>query len=204
MYKELENVYDYIKGIYKGMHKDYIIVENNGIGYKIFTSGNTLYETPKKDEEIKLYIQQILRDDSINLYGFFTKEERDMFNLLMTISGVGAKSSLSLLSVTSINKLKYSIVTEDTKLLTKAPGIGKKTAERIILELKDKFKNDDIISDIDDIDGVNNLQMNCVEALAALISLGYSQKEAEKALKNVDKENSLEDIIKECLKYLMG
>ena len=69
---------------------------------------------------------------------------------------------------------------------------------------KDKFKNDDIISDIDDIDGVNNLQMNCVEALAALISLGYSQKEAEKALKNVDKENSLEDIIKECLKYLMG
>lgn len=186
------------------MHKDYVIVENNDIGYKIFTSGNTLYETPEKDKEIKLYIQQILRDDSINLYGFYTEEERDMFNLLMTISGVGAKSSLSLLSITSINKLKYSIVTEDTKLLSKAPGIGKKTAERIILELKDKFKNDDIISDIDDLENINNLQMHYGEALAALLSLGYSQKEAEKALKNVDKENSLEDVIKACLKYLMG
>ncbi|GAA0731035.1 Holliday junction branch migration protein RuvA [Clostridium malenominatum] len=198
-------MYEYIKGIFKGMSKDYIVVENGGIGYKIFTSGNTLSKTPKVEEEIVLFLQQIVREDFIGLYGFSSKEERDMFNLLLTISGVGAKASLSLLSISSSDKLKYAIFTGDEKTLTKAPGIGKKIAQRIILELKDKIKIDNlmdkgeniVLEDIIEIDTYN-------EALAALISLGYSEKEATKALNYADKKASLEVIIKECLRFLMN
>ncbi|KAJ53674.1 Holliday junction DNA helicase RuvA [Clostridium tetanomorphum] len=195
-------MYEYIKGIFKGMNRDYIIIENNNIGYKIYTSGNTLASMPKIDEEVKLHLQQIVREDFLGLYGFYTKEERDMFNILITINGVGAKASLALLSITSITNLKYAILTSDEKTLTKAPGIGKKTAQRIILELKDKFKNDSIISNI-------NIEENkgfdlSLEALDALIALGYSEKEANKALKSIDKNNPLETIIKDCLKFLMN
>ena len=138
-------MYEYIKGIYKGVDRDYIIVENNGIGYKINTSGSTIAKTPKIGENILLYIQQIVREDFIGLYGFLTKEEINMFNLLLTINGIGAKAALSLLSISSIANLKYAIISGDENNLVRAPGIGKKTAQRIILELKDKVSSDEII-----------------------------------------------------------
>ena len=201
-------MYEYIKGKYIGINKDYIIVENNGIGYKIFTSGATMSAMPKAGEEVQLYLEQIVREDFIGLYGFETKEELEMFKLLLGINGVGAKAALSLLSISRINNLKYAIITGDDKQLCKAPGIGKKTAGRIILELKDKLSKEDMIIDsegLEEISGNNeNYAIKMNEALGALLALGYSEKEAELALKKANKEESVENITKECLKNLMG
>ena len=142
-------MYEYIKGKYIGINKDYVIIENNGIGYKIFTSGATMAEMPKVSEEVQLYLEQIVREDFIGLYGFKDREELEMFKLLISISGVGAKAALSLLSISRINNLKYAIIMEDDKHLCRAPGIGKKTAGRIILELKDKIKTDEVSEGVD-------------------------------------------------------
>lgn len=144
-------MYEYIKGIYEGMNKDYIIIENNGIGYRIYTSGSTIAKMPKMYDEVKLYLQQLVRQDFIGLYGFLTKEELDLFNLVLTINGVGSKAALSLLSISSVNNLKYAILSGDEKTLIRAPGVGKKTAQRIILELKDKIKCNDLREN----DGIN-------------------------------------------------
>ena len=201
-------MYEYIKGRYIGINKDYIIVENNGIGYKIFTSGATMAEMPKVSEEVQLYLEQIVREDFIGLYGFKDREELEMFKLLISISGVGAKAALSLLSISRINNLKYAIIMEDDKHLCRAPGIGKKTAGRIILELKDKIKTDEVSEGVDIQQGFEDMapsNANAIgEALGALLSLGYSEKEAESALKKVNREETVENIIKECLRVLMG
>jgi len=196
-------VYEYIKGIYKGFNKEYIVVENNGIGYKIHTSGNTIADMPKISEEVEIYIQQIVREDFIGLYGFSSQDERDMFNLLLSINGVGAKASLSILSISNINSLKYAIFTGDEKVLIKAPGVGKKTAQRIILELKDKIKLDEFIENEDE-ENIQGISNTLDEALEALVSLGYSDKEAAKALKMINEKDSVENIIKQCLKFLMN
>lgn len=200
-------MYEYIKGKYVGIIKDYIIVENNNIGYKVFTSGATMSELPKKDEEVMLYLEQIVREDFIGLYGFLTREELEMFKLLLSINGVGAKAALSLLSISRVNNLKYAIMMGDDKHLCRAPGIGKKTAGRIILELKDKLKPDELIegSDLVDMaDDAEDYANTLNEALGALLALGYTEKEAQMALKKVDKKDSVENIIKSSLRVLMG
>ena len=201
-------MYEYIKGKYIGINKDYVIVENNGIGYKIFTSGATMAELPKVSEEVMLYLEQIVREDFIGIYGFSTREELEMFKLLLSINGVGAKAALSLLSISRINNSRYAILMGDEKHLCRAPGIGKKTAGRIILELKDKIKTDDVVEGVDIQEGFKDIapsNANVVgEALGALLALGYSEKEAETALKKVDKTQSVENIIKESLRVLMG
>lgn len=201
-------MYEYIKGKYIGINKDYVIIENNGIGYKIFTSGATMAEMPKISEEVQLYLEQIVREDFIGLYGFKDREELEMFKLLISISGVGAKAALSLLSISRINNLKYAIIMEDDKHLCRAPGIGKKTAGRIILELKDKIKTDEVSEGFDIQQGFEDIapsNSNAIgEALGALLALGYSEKEAESALKKVNRQESVENIIKECLRVLMG
>jgi len=198
-------MYEYIKGKYVGINKDYIIVENSGIGYKIFTSGVTMSSIPKPGEEIMLYLEQIVREDFLGLYGFDSKEELELFKLLLTVSGVGPKAALSLLSISRVNNLKYAILTGDEKHICRGVGIGKKTAARIILELKDKLKSDELLDDPQN-PNINNNEniMILSEALSALLALGYSEKEAESVLKNVDKNESIENIIKAALKLLMG
>lgn len=197
-------MYEYIRGTYAGMNKDYIIVENDGVGYKIYTSGSTLAKIPKIDEQIMLYLQQIVRQDFIGLYGFLTREELNMFNLLLTINGVGAKAVLSLLSISNVNNLKYAILSGDENTIIRAPGIGKKIAQRIILELKDKIqKEQSNICQGGNIEADENTG-KASEALEALMSLGYSGKEAEKAMKTIDEKDSIENIIKNALKFLMG
>ena len=202
-------MYEYIKGKYIGINKDYVIIENGGIGYKRFTSGATMAEMPKVSEEVMLYLEQIVREDFIGLYGFKDKRRiRSMFKLLISISGVGAKAALSLLSISRINNLKYAIIMEDDKHLCRAPGIGKKTAGRIILELRDKIKTDEVSEGVDIQEGFEDIvpsNANSIgEALGALLALGYSEKEAESALKKVNRQESVENIIKECLRVLMG
>ncbi|MGN0144342.1 MAG: Holliday junction branch migration protein RuvA [Clostridium sp.] len=200
-------MYEYIKGKYVGINKDYIVVENNGIGYKIFTSGATMSSIPECGEEVILYLDQIVREDFIGLYGFDSREELEMFKLLLTVNGVGPKAALSLLSISRLNNLKYAIMTGDEKHICRGVGIGKKTAARIILELKDKLQPDELLNNIDQ-DGSetseeNNL-MAVSEVLSALIALGYSEKEAEKVLKTIDKTDTVENMIKNALKALMS
>jgi len=198
-------MYEYIKGKYVGINKDYIILENNGIGYKIFTSGATMSQIPKAGDEIMLYLEQIVREDFIGLYGFDSKDELEMFKLLLTVGGVGPKAALSLLSISRVNNLKYAILTNDEKHICRGVGIGKKTAARIILELKDKLKTDELLDNAQNIDNFGNENIMAVsEALSALIALGYSEKEADTVLKKVDTNESVENIIKNALKALMG
>jgi Holliday junction DNA helicase RuvA len=197
-------MYEYIKGVFKSIEKEYIVIECGNIGYKIFTSGSTISNMPAIDQEVKIYTHQIVREDFIGLYGFLTREEISMFNLLISINGVGPKAALSLMSIANVSTLKYAIITDDAKLITKAPGIGKKIAQRIILELKDKINLGDpkekgaVINQID----IDNEKLS--EAMGALIALGYSDKEAEKSIEKADRGKSVEDIIKQCLKILMG
>ncbi|HAT4242223.1 Holliday junction branch migration protein RuvA [Clostridium perfringens] len=200
-------MYEYIRGQFQGISKDYVVIELNNIGYKIFTSGNTMSNMPKVGDEVLLYLEQIVREDFIGLYGFTTREELGMFKLLLSINGVGAKAALSLLSISTVNNLKYAIMMGDEKHITRAPGIGKKTAQRIILELKDKLKPDELTSEEGElIEGINDnsdYSFNINETLSALMALGYTEKEAQKALEKVDKTLSIENMIKESLKLLM-
>ncbi|WP_346935077.1 Holliday junction branch migration protein RuvA [Clostridium sp.] len=197
-------MYEYIKGIFKSIEKEYIVIECGNIGYKIFTSGSTISNIPSIDQQVKIYTHQIVREDFIGLYGFLTREEISMFNLLISINGVGPKAALSLMSIANVSTLKYAIITDDDKLITKAPGIGKKTAQRIILELKDKINVGDAIPEGATINHIDIDNEKLSEAVGALIALGYSDKEAEKAVEKADKSKNVEDIIKECLKILMG
>ena len=200
-------MYEYIRSQFQGISKDYVVIELNNIGYKIFTSGNTMSNMPKVGEEVLLYLEQIVREDFIGLYGFTTREELEMFKLLLSINGVGAKAALSLLSISTVNNLKYAIMMGDEKHITRAPGIGKKTAQRIILELKDKLKPDELTSEegqlIEGINDNSDYSFNINETLSALMALGYTEKEAQKALEKVDKTLSIENMIKESLKLLM-
>ncbi|MBI6090323.1 Holliday junction branch migration protein RuvA [Clostridium perfringens] len=200
-------MYEYIRGQFQGISKDYVVIELNNIGYRIFTSGNTMSNMPKVGDEVLLYLEQIVREDFIGLYGFTTREELEMFKLLLSINGVGAKAALSLLSISTVNNLKYAIMMGDEKHITRAPGIGKKTAQRIILELKDKLKPDELTSEEGElIEGINDnsdYSFNINETLSALMALGYTEKEAQKALEKVDKTLSIENMIKESLKLLM-
>ena len=142
----------------------------------------------------------MVREDFLGLYGFSDRNELELFERLLTVNGVGAKSALSLLSISSPDSLKKAIVFEDEALLLRAPGIGKKTASRIILELKDRFKKENFTRDDKDLQITAALS----EALEALMTLGYTQKEAETVLKTVTKSMTVEETIKEALKQLMG
>jgi len=197
-------MYDYIKGKYKGIFKDYVSIENGGIGYKVYTSGNSMAMMPGIDEETTLYLTQIVREDFIGLYGFTSRDELELFSILITINGVGAKAALSLLSASSPGNLKFAIVNENESLLLKAPGIGKKIAQRLMLELKGKLKIEDF-SGMDETTKKKAMSDNISnEALAALMTLGYTEREAKTALKHVEEDQSIESIIKDALKYLMN
>lgn len=198
-------MYEYIEGKYKGLNKDYVIIDNNGIGYKIFTSGNSICSMPLLNENVRLYVEQVVRQDFIGLYGFIDKQELEMFLKLININGIGAKAALSLLSVNTVDTLKKAICCSDETILMKASGVGKKSAQRIILELKDKFKfdnNQEIMDEKYDID----TSYKSLEATQALLSLGFEEKHINVVLLEVMErfpDESLEFIIKECLKNLM-
>lgn len=198
-------MYEYIEGKYKGLNKDYVIIDNNGIGYKIFTSGDSICSMPLLNENVRLYVEQVVRQDFIGLYGFIDKQELEMFLKLININGIGAKAALSLLSVNTVDTLKKAICCSDETILMKASGVGKKSAQRIILELKDKFKVDNNQEIMDEKSYVDT-NYKSLEATQALLSLGFEEKHINVVLLEVMErfpDESLESIIKECLKNLM-
>lgn len=197
----------YVKGPVAHVAPYLAVIDCGGVGYACHTTNTTLSYL-KKGETAKLYTYLHVREDIFDLYGFFTEEERNCFELLIGVSGVGPKAALSILSATSPENLAMSIITGDEKALTVAQGIGKKIAQRIILELKDKLAKGQLTTPGGETyrgSGITVIPENkATEAAAALAVLGYSQAEVAIALKGVDVENlKLEDIIKQALKKMV-
>ncbi len=195
----------YIKGRLEAKSSNYVVIDINGVGYKIFMSGTAISELPEIGEEVKVHTYYYVREDNISLYGFNTQEELKMFELLLSVSGVGAKSALAILAAVKPSTFALAVISNDVKALTKIPGVGPKSAQRIILELKDKLKTEQAISEESnsEINAVITNNTNFDEAISALQVLGYNRREIEKAIINItDKGLSVEDIIKQALKIL--
>lgn len=196
-------MYLYIKGSLEVKTKGYIVVECNGIGYKIFMSDKSLNEVGNIGDKVKVYTHYHVREDEISLYGFKTDEELRMFELLLSVSGIGARSAITMLSNIEPSEFAFAVISDDVDRMTKIPGIGKKTAQRIILELKDKLKSEEIErnkeeieKEIKEVEGLN-------EAISALQVLGYSRREIDLAFEKADLAGlSTEDIIKKGLVLL--
>lgn len=202
-------MYAYIKGILAEITEDAIIVENQGIGYEIAVPGQVFDYLPSVGEEVKIYTYHYVREDAILLYGFLTKEDVRIFKMLIGVSGIGPKGALSILSVLSTDDLRFAILGDDAKAIAKAPGVGAKTAQRVIIELKDKLSLEDAFeqklanqaqkAELNPAVGVKN------EAILALTSLGYSQSEALKVLQGIEisPDDQVEDVLKMALKQMV-
>lgn len=193
---------DYIFGRIAKIKDDYIILDNNGIGYKIFTSNETIYKI-KEGEEVEINTYLSVKEDGFTLFGFYDEEELELFKLLTTVSKVGPKTALSVLSSLGLSKTVLGIKSEDASILSQAPGIGKKTAERLILELRDKV--DAFTSDIKDIGErvVVVGDSKHKDIYIALEGLGFSKNEIDKALIDVNiDELTVEKAIKEVIKMM--
>ncbi len=200
-------MFAYIKGTLEYKGNDYIVVEANGVGYKIFTAMSTLESAGGIGTSVKLHTHLYVREDIMNIYGFATQEEMGMFELLISVSGVGPKAAISVISSVPPSKFGLAVITDDAKTLTRAPGIGNKMAQRIILELKDKMKKEQLAA-------VNNTEeqgaaadrqrSGAAEAISALMVLGYTPLEASRAVSAVYSEGmELELIVKNALKGLI-
>lgn len=195
-------MFAYIKGSLEIKSINYVVVENNGIGYKIYMSSKSIGTIGNIGEQVKVHIHYHVREDDISLYGFNSEEELRMFEILINVSGVGVKSALTMLSDITPSSFALAVINDDVTRLTKVPGVGKKTAQRLILELKDKLKSEDIASEEIEVEEKKNNNINN-DAVVALQVLGYSKKEAETVLEKIDTNGlSIEETIKQALKYL--
>lgn len=195
-------MFSYIIGEVKIIKEEFIVVENNNIGYKIYMPQNSISKLIK-NEVHRIFTEFIVREDAVLLYGFLDDDELEMFLSLKQVSGIGPKAALSILSTLTVQEIKLAIVGNDVNKLSTAPGVGKKTASRIILDLTDKIDIDSIISGDNNIEIDNPKNENYDIAVDALINLGYTRQDAVSALKEVDFSNlSLSDIIKQALKRM--
>lgn len=193
----------YVKGILDTKTDAYVIIDVQGIGYRVFMPSKSIEKLGEPGEIVKVYTYYYVREDNISLYGFSSNEELRMFELLISVSGVGAKSAITMLSEISPSSFALAVISDDVSKLVKIPGVGKKTAARIILELKDKLKTESTVVESSEADVVFEKDNNVGEAVAALQVLGYTRKEIEKAFEKIDTNNlGLEEIIKQGLKYL--
>ncbi len=195
-------MFNYIKGTFVSSGDGFVVIENGGIGYTVYTSLNTIGKISGK-ENAKLYTYLYLREGIMDLYGFATEEEKTMFLNLISISGVGPKAAVSILSVAAPEKIALAILTADYKLIQKAQGVGVKVAQRVVMELKDKLKNTVDVSAVSEQSAEVVLGGSVDEAFGALLVLGYSETEAKKALSGADASETTEEIIKSALKALL-
>ncbi len=201
-------MYAYIKGTLTDVEENLVVLEAGGIGYNIYTAGQTMDYLPSVGEELKLYTYLHLREDVMMLYGFFTKDDLKVFKLLLGVSGIGPKGALAILSVMTADDLRFAVLADDAKTIAKAPGVGAKTAKRLILELKDKLSLEEAFEQKlannsaermpNQITGIKN------DAVQALVALGYSSTEALKAVNAVEitEDSDVEDILKAALKNM--
>ena len=184
-----------IAGVLVAKHPPQILVDVQGIGYELDVPMSTLYQLPAAGAPVTLLTHLVVREDAHQLFGFFTEGERSLFRKLLKISGIGARTALAVLSGMSVADLQQSVAEQDTGRLTRIPGIGKKTAERLLLELKDKLDLA-VVAVTADGKGASS------DVVTALVALGYSEKEAHFAVKNLDAALSVTDGIRQALKVL--
>lgn len=194
-------MFAYIKGTLQVKGNDFVVIENNNIGYKIFMPKVGIDALGEIGIEVKIYTYYYVREDNISLYGFSHEEQLRMFELLLSVSGVGAKSANIILSSITPSDFALAIISNDTSKLVKIPGIGAKSAARIILELKDKMKTQMVVDEAEKEVKAKLVQNDCLqEACDALKVLGYNVKEIEKVLQSIDTSNmQVEDIIRKAL-----
>ena len=194
-------MYYYIKGQLVLKQDNFAVLDNNGVGYKIYTSQLSL-DGINVGSEVTFYTYLYVREDIFDVYGFTKNDELSMFLHLLSVSGVGPKAALAILSTLTPNQLVLAVMTSDAKSLTKANGVGAKMAQRVILELKDKLKNSEIVPE-EIVTREVTLDTAALEAVSALTVLGYSQNEAKSAVSKVDPTLGVEEIVKRALMLLM-
>lgn len=198
----------YIKGIVEEVAADHIVLENGGIGYEIFIPSSVYDAGIREGEEQKIYTYMNVREDAVQLFGFLSRDDLQTYRLLLGVNGIGPKAALGILSAMSADTLRFAVLSEDAAAIAKAPGIGKKTAQKLILELKDKFSLEEAFEQ-----KIENRQVSLQtegrgdavsEAVQALVALGYSGTEALQAVRKVQDSESMdtEAVLKSALKYL--
>lgn len=197
----------YIKGTVESVDKDKIILECNGIGYNIFVTATLLNNIYEEGMELKIYTYLSVREDAMILYGFASKDELDIFKMLITVSGIGPKGGLAILSTLDVNSLKVAIVSGDSKAIAKAPTIGAKTASKVILELKDKIDTEGIFgSSVEDEMSKDGMSLAFrQDALDGLLALGFSKSQSLMAIKKAMGSKEYTDageLLKDALKYV--
>lgn len=200
----------YIKGELADVTEQSIVLECAGIGYEIAVPVSTLSELPSVGNEVKIHTYLYVREDAVNLYGFLTKEDLYVFKLLIGVNGIGPKGALGILSAITPDELRFAILADDVKTIAKAPGIGSKTAQKLIIELKDKLKLSDVFEQSLAAKAKGALTVETVgqdirsEAVQALASLGYSLSEATKAVGKVEitADTTVEQLLKDALKKI--
>ena len=201
-------MFAYIRGTLSDIDENTIIIENNGVGYGISSSSNTIRKLPAIGEEVKLNTKLIPKEDSLTLYGFYDKEELKMFELLLSVSGIGPKGALAILSNMTVSDIQFAVAGSDSKAFAACPGVGKKTAERVIIDLKDKV---DIIGAFEakitsDLSGKKAAPSSTVkeEVLEALVALGYSASNAARALDKmtITESTTTEQLLSDTLKQM--
>lgn len=199
----------YVKGELIALEEDKAIVDVNGIGYGVYMSGQALGMLPSIGEEVRLHTHLNVKEDAMQLFGFLTRDDLQVFKLLIGVSGIGPKGALNILSQLSPDDLRFAVVANDAKTIASAPGIGKKTAEKLIIELKDKLSIEDVLNHTvnseekqESYSYANEMQS---EAIQALVSLGYGNAESMKAVKKVTitEDITVEEILKLALKNIM-
>lgn len=197
-------MFAYIKGTYESRTMDYIVVDVNGIGYKIFMSENSMKSIGEVGSVVKVHTFLKVREDDISIYGFSSSEELRMFELLISVSGIGSKSAITILSNIEPSAFAAAVVSDDVGVLKKLPGIGAKSAQRIILELKDKIKSMDINeTESGELRSIIAQNETLEEMISALLVLGYTRNEVEKIIPKLDNnDNNLEAMIKKALLLL--
>lgn len=198
-------MFAYIKGTLEEKSTNYVVIDVGGIGYKIFMSNISINEIGELGNKVKVHTHYYVREDNISLYGFLTHEELKMFELLLSVSGIGAKSAITMLSNITPASFACAIISNNVALLKKIPGIGPKTAQRIILELQDKLKAEQELTKDEEQTEIKviNSNENLEEAAQALQILGYNKKEIDKAFEKIaNTDVSVEELIKKGLSIL--
>ncbi len=198
----------FIKGEIAEIKENYIVLETGNIGYEVYLPTSAIIELPPRKSTVKLYTYLHVKEDALSLYGFLTKDDLNMFKLLITVNGIGPKGALGIISGITADEIRFAVLAEDAKAIAKAPGIGPKTASKIILELKDKFKLESAfeqkLENQSSKLNSQNIYGKREEAIQALTTLGYSSTDAYKIITQIDitEDMTTEDILKLSLKKM--
>lgn len=198
----------YVSGTLMEKTMDGVVVDNHGMGYSIQLPASQISQLPPVGEELRVHVFLHVKEDGIFLYGFLDRDSLELFRLLITVSGVGPKGALGILSTLSPSGLRAAILTQDAKAISKAPGVGAKTAQRIIIDLKDKMSSEELLNlAVETTEPVNDqVSEKRREAIEALVALGYSAKDAKDAVAQVEGDEdvlTVEDYLKQTLRFMV-